>query len=181
MKILICGDSFAADWTVKHSGRGWPNMLAELYEVTNLAQAGCSEYKILKQLESVDLTVYDKIIVWHTSPYRIYVEQHPVHHNDPLHKDCDLIYNDIKSKVSDALQPIVEYFEKYFSTDYANFVHGLLVKHIQEILEPVKDKVIQIPQTVNFDNLVKPNIGLNHFDQSGNQLVFAEIIKLIHL
>ena len=51
MKILICGDSFAADWTVKYPGQGWPNMLAEIHEVTNLAQAGCSEYKILKQLE----------------------------------------------------------------------------------------------------------------------------------
>jgi len=48
MKILICGDSFAADWTVKYPGQGWPNMLAQQHEIVNLAQAGCSEYKIFK-------------------------------------------------------------------------------------------------------------------------------------
>ena len=29
MNILICGDSFAADWTVKYAGQGWPNLLAQ--------------------------------------------------------------------------------------------------------------------------------------------------------
>ena len=54
MKILILGDSFATDWTSKYpQGKGWPNLLAEKFDVTNLAQAGISEYKILKQIKSV--------------------------------------------------------------------------------------------------------------------------------
>jgi hypothetical protein len=55
MNLLICGDSFAADWTVKYPGEGWPNLMSKIHNVTNLAQAGCGEYKVLKQLESVNL------------------------------------------------------------------------------------------------------------------------------
>ena len=45
--ILIIGDSFAADWTVKYpTVVGWPNLLAKNYNVVNLAQAGAGEYKI---------------------------------------------------------------------------------------------------------------------------------------
>ena len=64
MKILICGDSFAADWTIKYPGQGWPNMLSQQYEIVNLAQAGCSEYKILKQLEftnRVKINLWDQV------------------------------------------------------------------------------------------------------------------------
>ncbi len=43
-KLLIAGDSFAADWLSGESG--WPNLLANEYDVTNVAQAVCSEYKI---------------------------------------------------------------------------------------------------------------------------------------
>ena len=58
MHLLIIGDSFAADWSVKYADKkGWPNFLAEKYSVTNLAQAGCSEYKIKKQLDSVNLFI----------------------------------------------------------------------------------------------------------------------------
>ena len=99
MKVLICGDSFAADWTVKYTGKGWPNLIAENYTVTNLAQAGCSEYKIYLQLASANLDQYDAIIVSHTSPNRLPVEVHPVHSNDPLHKNSDLIYTDLKGHI----------------------------------------------------------------------------------
>ena len=50
-KILIAGDSFAADWTVKYKGEGWVNTLCKDYDVTNVAQAGVSEYKIYNQFK----------------------------------------------------------------------------------------------------------------------------------
>ena len=111
MNILIVGDSFAADWTVKYKGIGWPNMLSKRHNVTNLAQAGCSEYKIYKQLLSVNLDDFDYIIASHTSPYRIYVTEHPVHSMDKLHNDCDLIYTDLKehSKRDKKLLPDEQY------------------------------------------------------------------------
>ena len=77
MKLLICGDSFAADWTVKYKGHGWPNLLSQSFEVTNLARAGVCEYKIYNQLLSVDPSAFDVIIISHTSPFRLYVKEHP--------------------------------------------------------------------------------------------------------
>ena len=100
-KILICGDSFAADWTAKYPVEGWPNLLAKNYTVTNLAQ-------------------YDYIIVFHTSPNRLYTKVHPIHHQDILHNNSDLLYSDIKehSKNNPSLLPIVEYFENYFERKF---------------------------------------------------------------
>ena len=89
MKILVAGDSFAAEWP---GNNGWVKLLAQKFPVTNVAQAGVSEYKILKQL--VNLDDYNIIIVSHTSPSRIHTPKHPLH-TKGLHKDCDLLYNDI--------------------------------------------------------------------------------------
>ena len=186
MNLLICGDSFAADWTVKYPGKGWPNMLADQYNVTNLAQAGCSEYKILKQLKSVDLMQYDQIIIAHTSPYRIHVQKHPIHHTDLLHKNCDLIYTDlvehaIKHK---ELVPVIDYFKNYFDTDYAKDIHTLLCQEIERLIAPVIDRVIsttnsdyeglyQFKNMIKFDKLFASNRGLmNHYDEAGNQKIF---------
>jgi hypothetical protein len=83
MKILVVGDSFAADWTVKYPcGKGWVNLLAEHHDVTNLAQAGCCEYRILKQLkENYIAGHFDAVIVSHTSPYRLYTRKNPIQNN----------------------------------------------------------------------------------------------------
>jgi len=186
MNLLICGDSFAADWTVKYSGKGWPNMLAEQYNVTNLAQAGCSEYKILKQLKSADLEQYDQIIIAHTSPYRVYVRHHPVHQHDPLHNNCDFIYADLVEHVTNnkELGSIVHYFENYFDTDYAKDIHTLLCQEIERFITPVQDRVIsitnldykglyQFKNMIKFDNLFASNRGLmNHYDEAGNLKIF---------
>lgn len=193
MKILICGDSFAADWTVKYPGKGWPNLLAEMHQVTNLAQAGCSEYKILKQLESVNVNAYDKIIISHTSPYRIFVEKHPVHFNDPLHKNCDLIYTDLKAHLSTDkdLVPIIDYFEKYFDFEHAKFMHTLLCEKVEKHVAHLNGRVLHITNLdwnglhkfnnmISFEYLFKTNRGLlNHFDEIGNQKIFHQLLKLL--
>ena len=67
VKILLMGDSWAADWSSKHSEYlGWPNILAEQFDVTNIAQAGVSQYSIVKQLHSVKPYDYDKVEVERT-------------------------------------------------------------------------------------------------------------------
>lgn len=190
-KLLICGDSFAADWTVKYSGKGWPNMLAEHYSVTNLAQAGCSEFKIYKQLTSVDLDLFDSIIISHTSPYRIYVKEHPVHKDDPLHKNSDLIYTDISehSKNNAELLSAIEYFEKYFDTDYAIYVHNLICQDIEKIVQGKNvihmkhirwDDLYQFKNLLDFRAVFSQHRGsMNHFDELGNILVFKELMEVL--
>ena len=189
MKILICGDSFASDWQVKYPlQKGWPNLLAEQHDVVNLAQAGCSEYKILLQLTSADLTSYDCVIVSHTSPYRIPVKTHPVHANDKLHNGSDLIYLDIKehAKKDKGLWCLVEYFEKYFDEDYAKFTHSLICREIEGLTD--KHSVLHLTNLdwsdlykfnsmMNFEYLFKSHRGLmNHYTDEGNRIVYEKII-----
>lgn len=187
-KVLICGDSFAADWTVKYQGMGWPNLLAKQYDVTNLAQAGCSEYKIYKQLLSVDLNEFDCIIVFHTSPNRIYTTRHPIHYLDPLHCNSDLIYNDIKehSNENKELIPIVEYFEQHFDVDHAIFSHNLLCEYIDKMLSPYHVLhatginwvgLHMFKDMLDFSNQATTTKGyINHFDSAANRFVYETII-----
>ena len=191
--ILICGDSFASDWTIKYPGKGWPNMLAEIHQVTNLAQAGCSEYKIYLQLINTDISKYDTVIVSHTSPNRIYVKQHPVHHNDVLHKHSDLLYTDIAehAKKNKSLKPILDYYENYFDLDYAKFSHNLICKEIEQHLDQFNIPVLHITNidwnelytfnsTINFHHLFQTHRGLiNHYTDTGNDIVYQTITKFI--
>lgn len=191
--ILICGDSFASDWTIKYEGTGWPNMLAKDYCVTNLAQAGCSEYKIYLQLLNADISKYDAIIVSHTSPNRIYVKQHPVHHNDVLHKHSDLLYTDIAEHVKQnkSLKPILDFYENYFDLDYATFTHNLICKEIEQYIKQYNVPVLHITNidwndlhafdnTVNFYNLFQTHRGLiNHYDDVANKEIYQTVKNFI--
>lgn len=180
MNILVVGDSFAADWTVKYPNqKGWPNLLAENFSVTNLAQAGCSEYKIWLQLKKATLKKFTHIIIVHTSPYRIPVQQHPFHTG--LHLSADLIYSDVKD--NNQFPSIVDFFENYFNTEYAEFVHTLIIKEEAEYLNSFKGQILHIewtksvaPNVMSIEKYFKNNPGLiNHLSDKGNQLVYNQI------
>jgi hypothetical protein len=187
-RILICGDSFAADWTVKYKGQGWPNMLANDFEIHNIARAGVSEYKIYQQVMSANIEQYDGIIVAHTSPYRVYVKEHPIHAKDSLHSDCDLIYSDVKDAVTThpELAGIVDYFENYFDPDYATFVHNLICEKIEAYCSWYFKDVVhmvnfenQYPfkNSLDFVNVFKQHRGqMNHFDNIGNLQVYQTLL-----
>ncbi len=183
-KILICGDSFAADWTKKYNGSGWVNMLLDDYLVTNIAEAGVSEYKIFKQLESIDVNIFDKVIVSHTSPYRIPVKEHPIHSNDILHYNCDLIYSDLKEHKDEPLiQSAIDFYENLFDLDYACFIHDLIIK---EICSKHKN-LINITffsmnkNMYNFEDVYLNNKGLiNHMNDQGNLIIYNKIKELIN-
>ena len=131
MKILIIGDSFAAKYNSAYPG--WSELLEKEYQVTNLAQAGVSEYKILKQVESVDVNSFDCAIVSHTSPYRIHTAYHPLH-TEGLHKHCDFIYEDIRGRLPD----VEKFFTEYFDLEYAKTVYNLLKQQISKNLQSIR-------------------------------------------
>lgn len=183
--LLIVGDSFSADWTKKNKLiSGWVNTLENNYKITNLSQAGVGEYKIWLQLSSVDTTIYDKIIICHTSPYRIYIKEHPIHNDDVLHYNCDLIYNDLlEYKNNQICSTAVNFFQQIYDLDYANFLHKLLIKEI----------LVTYPSALNisFFDLQIPNIHyfydefslyrgiVNHLNEDGNEIVYNKICKLL--
>jgi hypothetical protein len=194
-RVLIIGDSFSADWSVKYKDQaGWPNLLSKNFRVTNLSQAGCSEYKIYQQLISADLNNFDCIVVSHTSPNRVPVTVHPIHNNDVLHNNCDLIYADLKNyeETRPDVKGAIEFFEKFFDYDYANFVHLLIGQKINDVLTNFQElKKIHICHMnfevqykfynmVNFEPLYAKHKGLiNHYSEKGNKLVENTVTNLI--
>lgn len=189
-KVLICGDSFAADWFSKYNEYpGWPNLLDQQYNVTNLAQAGCSEYKIFKQLQSQDLTQYQYIIVVHTSPFRIPVEVHPVHHNDVLHKNSDFLYLDIKKSNKASIQCIIDYYEKFHWQEHALFVHKCTLLEELKLLQDLPclhltmipwDNLVDLDNFINLNSVFTQHQGLiNHLTKKGNEIVFQQVLEYL--
>lgn len=196
MKILLAGDSFAADWQVKYPNmEGWPNMLASEHDVTNIAQAGIGEYKILKQIQNVDLDKFDTVIISHVSPNRLHCSKHPVHHNNSLHHSADLIYADLKDKeeTSEDVKIAVQFFERYFDLEYQRDVANLICMEIMTTLGQFthlnqfhlenhdSDFKYQDLPSWNWRPIFKSHRGdMNHLTSIGNRLVFERIQKYLN-
>jgi len=197
MKLLILGDSWQADWNVKHNTYpGWPNLLANEFDVTNIAQAGVSQYKICKQIESVNINDYDFTILGITSPFRIYTPNHPVHNKDKLHSNSDLIYTDLeyhfRDNPTDNLKSTINFFHNHFDIEYAEFIHKLLINSCLSKLD--KTKTIISSNIQNTKNFITNDFNfldgyeisasypglINHTSEEGNQIFAKEIIKFIN-
>ena len=185
-KLLIIGDSFASDWTKKYKNEyGWVNMLESDYDVTNMAQAGVSEYKIYKQLEKIDTTKFNHIIISHTSAYRIPIEEHPIHKDDSLHNNCDIIYSDAKEHIENPImKTAVDFYHHIFHSEYFCFVNNLIYKEIYKLT----------PNAIHitfFDNFYDHNVlkfediflyykgNVNHLDKNGNKLLYNKMLKIL--
>ena len=183
--ILICGDSFAADWTKKYNGVGWVNMLCNDFNITNVAEAGVSEYKIYQQLSKQKLTDFDRVIISHTSAYRIPVEVHPIHSKDILHYNCDFIYSDIKEhKNNPEVKCIVDLYENYFHVEYAIFVHDLILKEIKGLCPNAINMTFFNSfnkDSIQLEDVFLENRGdINHLNEVGNKIVYNKILKLLN-
>ena len=181
MKILVAGDSFAAEWPGES---GWVKLLAKELNVTNVAQAGVSEYKILKQLHKSNIDEYDAVIVSHTSPSRVHTPNHPLHKTG-LHKDCDLIYTDIENRSSlfnSSLKAAKGYFEHHYDDHYYQTVYSLLRKEIYSLLHNKKylsmshhniaKAFIWEDNHLDFSEFWQKHRGKeNHYNDTGNTTV----------
>jgi hypothetical protein len=197
MNILIVGDSFSSDWSIKYSEySGWPNLLAKDYDITNMSQAGCSEYKILKQLQLVDLQQYDFVVISHTSPGRIYTPMHPVHSTDPLHKNSDLIYTDIeyhnsrlKNIFNISLKTACKFFLYHYDDEYYDYVYKLIRNEITSLTKNCPTLIVNhLPcladytgdNILDFSSMLETHRGtINHFSQAGNQLIYQTVKNYI--
>jgi len=190
-KILIAGDSFASDWSKsKIAFKGWVNLLADEYSVTNVAQSGVSEYKIWQQLENSNLDDYDWVIVCHTSPYRLYTRKNPINYSSLLHDQSDMLYADIEHHATKwtnvfnkSLKTAYNWFRYHYDKEHNEKIYQLIYDKIQNML--AKHKHIQIDNfnedtdNLNYMYYCTPNQGVNHFDQKTNQRIYQEIKNTI--
>lgn len=189
VKILVAGDSFAAQWPDEIFG--WVNYLGHQYSVTNIAQAGVGEYKILKQIKSVNLKDFDLIIVSHTSPSRIHTPTHPLH-KEGFHKDCDLIYSDLAPHFSffnKSLNIAKGWFRHHYDDNYQIDVYNLIRKEINTIINIPYISLTHIDiaanlaiekNNIDFSNLWKKQRGdANHYTEVGNRVVFNTVVEKI--
>ena len=185
MKILIIGNSYAADWTVKFPDRkGWSNFLSEKFEVTNLAQCGVGEYKIYKQIENIDISVFDLIITSHHHFSRVHTKLHPLWSKDVLMKDCDLIYSDLehhskkfKNIFNWSLKCAERFFFYHYDHDYQFFIHSLIK---EKIYLKIKDKNVIIINDIITEEFEKKYHGkCNHLSDTGNKIVYERILSKI--
>lgn len=192
-KILIIGDSFACEWP--NGLTGWPAQLAQQHDVTNLAQAGVGEYKILRQLLNFTKENpwwqhdYDCVIVCHTSPSRVHTPVHPIH-KQGLHKDCDLIWNDIESRNSwfnKSLDTAKNWFKYHYDDQYQKDIYRLIRRDINKKLEQItslhidnfgiSNHFVEEQNLLDF-SMIWPNYRgeINHYNDEGNQIVLAQIV-----
>jgi hypothetical protein len=188
-QILICGDSFSTDFNNKDS---WVSMLSNKYQVDNLSTAGISEYKILQQVKSKisKLDDYSNILIFHTSPNRVYIKKHPVHARSKTHANSDLIYSDIEyHHKHDLDNPVVktalEYFLYIFDEDYYLEMYYLIQEKIQQILNNRNVMHFDNFNLANVANLINyiplsQNLNLrsgqiNHYDKHSNHEIFKFI------
>ena len=188
-KILIVGDSFSTVWP--DGNTGWVNLLAKDYDVTNLSEAGIGEYKILKQLESVNTSNYDYVIVSHTSPSRIHTRNHPLHKTG-FRKNCDLIYNDISDRFNPFnLNLFVSklFFRYHYDDKYQVDIYNLIRAKIKSL---INTKYISISHVeiaaelaiekyhIDFSTLWSKERGyVNHYTDAGNVSVYNTIKRVI--
>jgi hypothetical protein len=195
-KILICGDSFAAEWPVTDNNIvnniGWPLLLKNQYSVVNQAKPGVGEYKILQQLINENLSDYAAVIVCHTSPNRVHIKKHPIHKD--FYKDADLIYNDVVEHASHhssnlILQTAKNYFELVYDQDYYNDIYRLIQKEIISLtadscclhLTPLFDSNNRLfTHCLNLEKMCSLAAGdTNHYNSDNNKKIFCAIKKWI--
>ena len=189
MKILIAGDSFATKSSTLNVS--WMELLAERFDVTNLAQAGISEYKIYKQLCSIDVNSFDCVIVSHTSPSRIHTKNHPLHKTG-LHKDCDLILNDLVGHFrpfNTNLQTAKNFFKYHYDEEYQTDIYNLLRQKIKDMItvpyismthvEVAGDLAIE-ENNIDFSKLWAKERGtINHYTEHGNSVIFNTLLDIL--
>lgn len=185
-KILIAGDSYAADWG--GTTEWWKSLP---HDVINIAQAGSSQYRILKSLP--DKNVYDITIIFHTSPYRIFTENNVIHNNSTTHKHSDYLIYDIISKGGKVAKAMKTYVEYLYNEEFILYTH---TKICEDIIAKVKNKkVIHVTAfdytcIHTFDNVELVDIrdiasdhqgDICHLSEYGNKLLAEKISEKINL
>ena len=166
--LLIVGDSFAAD------NHGWPSQLG--FDVTNRSQRGVGAYKILKQAENH--AEYDRVLIVHTSPWRVHTPYHPIHNGSEHRSHNDFMLADVEHHAhhNPDMAQVHEYLSQYYDADYQQWIWHSAVDQLMQIDSAVHctfhdpEDTKRIPH--NYNHLWQQHPGdVNHLDTEGNALV----------
>tara|TARA_B100000941_G_C28426432_1_gene511749 strand:+ start:471 stop:1049 length:579 start_codon:yes stop_codon:yes gene_type:complete len=181
MNVLICGDSFSLDWSKWEDipYKGWPNLIADLHSVDNRGQHGVGQYKIFKQLQHLDLSTYNKIIVSVAPYWRMHCQSHPIH-TTARYRHCDLMLMDIDrfDWFNSKLRTAKGIFKYYYDEEHLKDTHDMVTDRIRDKLKDSDYILIGHTGTthndvVDFSKLWEQESGLvNHYNQKGNQYIF---------
>lgn len=179
MKIAILGDSFSSDTDPD----SWISLLNTDHDIYNFSQRGISEYRIYKILKENISTInqYDKLILWHTNPYRIYISDDVDLPTRELssHSTADMVAEDVLNIPGwDKIAKI--YYKYFFDKEQSKLFFDLLCIKLREI---VSIPVIECTGFDTDDSLIKSFYkqrtqyrgNINHMNIEGNKLVYKWI------
>lgn len=184
--ILLAGDSFASNW---HTGDEWWLQLP--YSITNTAQAGASQFKILKQFDTIDISKYDAAIIFHTSPYRIYSESENLLHKKSItHKNSCYVINDVlhkRNSLSNAMKNYVKYF---YNEEFVKYTHKKICQDIENITSKIPtihasgfdySDIYSFENFISVQDLFENHRGNTcHLNKNGNRYLAERICKKLH-
>lgn len=191
-KILICGDSFAAN--TLSTDDSWTHLMKSDFEITNKASPGVGEYKILQQVKSEKISKYDYIIISHTSPNRIHTLENPLYDEEThTYHSSDVLFNDCRNKLGKHPDAdfLYNYFLKIFDLDYYEYIHMCCCRDIDELTKG--HKTIHVThfdwdgfydfgkRFYNFYPIWEKNKGnINHYSALGNRKIYEKIHTMIN-
>jgi len=168
--ILIAGDSFSAVYDNKtewwHFG-----------DCKNISQKGSSEFKILKSLQKKNLNNYEKIIVCHTSPYRIYTENNIINNGDHA-RGCYLI-NDLLNKKGDIRLTAELYIKYFFNEEYVLWCYYKVMEEINNLTKnhtTLHISFFDVKNVLQLKHIYEQNKGnICWMSKEGNKLAHEQI------
>ena len=171
--ILIAGDSFSAVYDNK--SEWW-----QLGDCKNISQKGSSEFKILKSLQKENLSKYEKIIVCHTSPYRIYTENNIINNGD--HANGCYLINDLLHKNSDIKTAAKLYTKYFFNEEYVLWSYYNAMHEIQDLTDnknTIHVSFFNVQKVISLKHIYKQNKGnICHMTIEGNKVINEQISNI---
>lgn len=178
MNLAVIGDSFSSD----ASTGSWVNLLGSIHSLQNYSLRGISQYRIFntitKNLE--DINKADAIVIWHTNPDRVYVNDEvkfPTRELQ-LHPCADLVASDSLNSKDKSWQDVSKIYYKVFYNQEQQIVYYQLM--LEKIKSMLSNRIVihcsgfdlHDPEVKSFKYLLETHPGpVNHFDLEGNQIV----------
>jgi hypothetical protein len=187
MNLAVVGDSFSSN---AETG-SWIDLLTRSHTVENYSLRSISQYRIFDILTKnlSDIVNSDAVIIWHTNPDRIYVNdeiEFPTRKLS-LHHHADLVAADsLNSQDREWQNTAKTYYKIFYNQQQQMVYYTLILEKIKSILAGKKVihcsgfNLVDMPEIKSFNYLLSTNPGnINHCDTEGNSKIHAYISSML--